>query len=102
MPVRESGNGKAGSTGPYTNEQFCDLFPGRSQPAESPARPVPVFQFVEGLTDRQAADAVRGRIDWEYGLGLNLSDPGFDYSILSEFRARLIQAAPKLVYLTRC
>ena len=76
----------------YTDEQFCDLFPGRGQPAESPARLalVLVLQFVEGLTDRQAADAVRGRIDWKYALGLELSDPGFDYSILSEFRARLI------------
>lgn len=76
----------------YTDEQFRDLFSERGQPAESPARLalVLVLQFVEGLTDRQAADAVRGRIDWKYALGLELSDPGFDYSVLSEFRARLI------------
>jgi transposase len=49
-----------------------------------------VLQFVEGLTDRQAADAVRGRIDWKYALGLELTDPGFDYSVLSEFRTRLV------------
>jgi transposase len=47
-------------------------------------------QFAEGLSDRQAADAVRARIDWKYALSLELDDPGFDYSILSEFRARLI------------
>ena len=72
----------------YTDEQFSDLFPERGQPAESPARLalVTVLQFAEGLTDRQAADAVRGRIDWKYALGLELSDPGFDYSVLSEFR----------------
>jgi len=76
----------------YSDEQFRDLFPERGQPAESPAllALVIVLQFVEGLTDRQAADAVRGRIDWKYALGLELSDPGFDYSILSEFRARLV------------
>jgi transposase len=49
-----------------------------------------VLQFVENLSDRQAAEAVRGRLDWKYLLGLELTDPGFDASVLSEFRARLI------------
>src|SRR5258708_34177553 len=49
-----------------------------------------VLQYAEGLTDRQAADAVRGRIDWKYALGLPLEAPGFDASILSEFRQRLL------------
>jgi hypothetical protein len=43
-----------------------------------------VLQFVEGLTDRQAADAVRARLDWKYALGLDLSDPGFDASVLTD------------------
>src|SRR5712692_9490825 len=47
-------------------------------------------QFTENLTDRQAADAVRGRLDWKYCLGLALEDEGFDFSVLSEFRARLV------------
>ena len=46
---------------------------------------------MEGLSDRQAADAVRSRIDWKYLLCLELTDPGFDYSVLCEFRARLIE-----------
>lgn len=73
----------------YVDEQFQDLFPGRGQPAMSHAllALVIVLQFVEGLTDKQAADAVRGRIDWKYALGLDLSDSGFDYSVLSEFRS---------------
>lgn len=76
----------------YSDEQFQDLFPERGQPATSPAllALVIVLQYVEGLTDRQTADAVRGRIDWKYALGLELTDPGFDYSVLSEFRSRLI------------
>lgn len=49
------------------------------------------MQFLENLTDRQAADAVRSRIDWKYLLGLELTDPGFDFSILSEFRDRLLE-----------
>ena len=49
------------------------------------------MQFVENLTDRQAAQAVQARIDWKYALGLELSDPGFDYSVLIEFRSRLIE-----------
>ena len=77
----------------YTDEQFADLFPMRGQPAESPGRLalVTVLQFSEGLSDRQAADAVRSRIDWKYLLGLELSDAGFDYSVLSEFRSRLLK-----------
>ncbi len=49
------------------------------------------MQYVEGLADRQAADAVRGRIDWKYALGLELTDSGFDFFVLSEFRSRLIE-----------
>lgn len=76
----------------YHDQEFTDLFPRRGQPAASPARLalVSVLQFVEGLSDRQAADAVRSRIDWKYSLALELTDPGFDRTVLSEFRARLI------------
>jgi transposase len=76
----------------YRDDQFAALFPTRGQPAASPARLalVLVLQYVEGLSDRQAADAVRGRIDWKYALGLELTDPGFDHTVLSEFRARLV------------
>ena len=73
----------------YHDSQFAALFPTRGQPAASPARLALalVLQYVEGLSDRQAADAVRGRIDWKYALGLELTDPGFDHTVLSEFRA---------------
>jgi len=76
-----------------TDEDFADLFPKEGQPAEAPWRlaVVTVLQFLENLSDRQAADAVRGRIDWKYLLGLDLTDPGFDASVLSEFRSRLIE-----------
>ncbi|SRR5258708_5349886 len=76
----------------YTDEDFQDLFPKDGQPAEAPWRLalVTVMQFVENLSDQQAADAVRGRLDWKYLLGLELTDSGFDASVLSEFRARLI------------
>src|SRR3954467_7681391 len=77
----------------YCDDQFAALFPTRGQPAVSPARLAltSVLQYVEGLSDRQAADAVRGRIDWKYALGLELTDPGFDHTVLSEFRCRLVQ-----------
>ncbi|HEV8192130.1 MAG TPA: IS1182 family transposase [Ktedonobacterales bacterium] len=76
----------------YTDEQFADLFAGRGRPVVPPWRLalVTVMQFAEGLSDRQAAEAVRVRIDWKYALGLELTDAGFDYSVLSEFRARLV------------
>ena len=77
----------------FTDEQFTDLFARQGQPAESPWRLalVVVMQFAENLPDRQAAEAVRSRIDWKYALGLELTDPGFDYSVLCEFRTRLVQ-----------
>lgn len=77
----------------YADEAFQDLYPPVGQAAESPGRLalITVLQFAEGLSDRQAADAVRSRIDWKYLLGLDLEDSGFDYSVLSEFRGRLIE-----------
>jgi transposase len=54
---------------------------------------VTVMPFAEGLSDRQAAEAVRVRIDWKYALGPELGDSGFDYSVLCEFRARLAQGS---------
>jgi transposase len=76
----------------FTDAEFADLFPRRGQPAEAPWRLalVCVMQFAEGLTDRQAAEAVRSRIDWKYALSLELEAPGFDSSVLCEFRARLL------------
>src|SRR5437588_12477699 len=70
----------------YQDEDFAALYPVEGQPAYAPWRLalVTVLQYVEGLTDRQAADAVRERIDWKYALGLELRDPGFDFSVLSE------------------
>jgi transposase len=76
----------------YDNEQFTALFSHTGQPAIAPWRLalVTVMQFAENLTDRQAANAVRARIDWKYVLSLEMQDAGFDYSVLSEFRGRLI------------
>lgn len=76
----------------YSDNDFADLFPTRGQPAFSPWRLalITVMQFAEGLSDRQAAEAVRSRIDWKYALSLELEDSGFDFSILSEFRQRLL------------
>lgn len=76
----------------YQDEWFADLYPHRGQPAYAPWRLalVTVFQFMENLTDRQAADAVRSRLDWKYALSLELTDPGFDHTVLSEFRTRLV------------
>jgi transposase len=77
----------------FTDQQFTSLFSERGQPAFSPWRLalISIMQFVEDLSDRQAADAVRGRIDWKYLLGLELENSGFDYSLLSEFRQRLVE-----------
>jgi transposase len=76
----------------FRDEDFLDLFSEKGQPAESAWRLalVMVMQYAEGLTDRQAADAVKTRIDWKYALSLEITDLGFDFSVLSEFRDRLL------------
>ena len=85
----------------YEDACFASLFPARGQPAAAPWRLmlVTILQFAEDLTDRQAAEAVRSRIDWKYALSLELSDPGFDASVLSEFRGRLLAGGPAQVWL---
>ncbi|MDZ4876545.1 MAG: IS1182 family transposase ISNpu1 [Chroococcidiopsis cubana SAG 39.79] len=83
------------------DEDFSALFSSQGQPGVSPLRLalVTILQYVEGLTDRQAADAVRSRIDWKYLLCLELIDTGFDHTVLSEFRTRLItEHAESLVF----
>jgi transposase len=78
--------------GLFSDEQFVSAFGVRGKPGISSGQLalVTVLQFVENLTDRQAADAVRARIDWKYALGLELSDAGFDHTVLTGFRQRLI------------
>jgi transposase len=76
----------------FTDDLFAGLYPKHGQPAFVPWRLalVTILQFAEGLSDRRAAHAVRSRIDWKYVLRLELTDPGFDASVLSEFRTRLL------------
>jgi len=85
----------------FTDETFAALFPTHGQPAFTPWRLalVTILQFAEGLADRPAADAVRGRIDWQYVLRLELADPGFDASVVSEFRTRLIEGSAESLLL---
>ena len=75
----------------FTDDAFAALFPRRGQPALAPWRLAlaTILQFAEGLSDRQAADAVRARLNGKYVLRLELDDTGFDASVLCEFRGRL-------------
>ncbi len=76
----------------FPDAEFAPAFGTRGRPGWSPGRLalVTVFQMAENLTDRQAAEAVRDKISWKYALGLDLDDEGFDASVLSEFRARVV------------
>ncbi len=87
----------------FQDEDFADLFPKEGQPALPPWRLalVTIIQFREDLSDRQAAEAVRGRIDWKYLLGLELTDAGFDFSVLSEFRGRLLEGGKEAILLDK-
>jgi len=83
------------------DEEFAAAFGIRGRPGWPPSRLalVTVLQRAEKLTDRQAAEAVRTRIDWQYLLGLPLDDPGFDHTVLAEFRARVAEAGLEQVAL---
>lgn len=85
----------------FNDQQFVALFPSHGQPAEAPWRLalVTLLQFAENLSDRRAADAARSRIDWKYLLGLDLADPGFDASVPSEFRSRLVAGGAEALLL---
>ncbi|HRH45517.1 MAG TPA: transposase, partial [Pyrinomonadaceae bacterium] len=88
----------------FEDVDFTELYPRRGQPAFAPWRLalITVMQFLENLSDRQAAEAVRSRIDWKYVLSLDLTDSGFDHSIfLSHFRDRLIESGRQELLLDR-
>jgi transposase len=87
----------------FTDDAFLALFPTHGQPAQPPWQLalVTILQFAEGLSDRQAAHAVRSRIDWKYVLRLELTDPGFDASVLSEFRGRLLAGSAESLLFDR-
>jgi transposase len=76
----------------FPDAAFADAFGQVGKPGWSPGRLalVTVLQKAANLTDRQAADEVRENLAWKYALGLNLEDPGFDHSVLSEFRSRVV------------
>lgn len=87
----------------FSDDDFVELYPDCGQPAYAPWRLalIIILQFAEGLSDRQAAEAVRGRLDWKYLLSLELTDPGFDFSVLSEFRTRLLAGGKEALLLNR-
>jgi transposase len=83
------------------DEDFAAAFGIRGRPGWPPSRLalVTILQRAEKLTDRAAAEAVRTRIDWQYLLGLSLDDPGFDHTVLAEFRAKVAEAGLEQVAL---
>ena len=87
----------------FQDEDFATLFPAWGSPGLPPWRLalVTLMPFRENLADRQAAEAVRARIDWQYLLGLDLTDPGFDFSVLSEFRDRLLAGSAAALLLEK-
>jgi transposase len=79
--------------GLWADEDFASWYPRDGRPGISPAQlaTVSVLQFLLDLSDRDAAEAVRCRIDFKYALGLDLDDPGFHHSVLGDFRDRLLE-----------
>jgi transposase len=77
----------------FADAEFATAFGARGKPGWSPGMlaMITVLQKAEDLTDRQAAEAVRTNLAWKYALGLELTDPGFDHTVLSEFRARVVE-----------
>ena len=87
----------------YYDEDFAELYSLEGQPALHPwhLALVCVMQYIANLSDRGAAEAVAARIDWKYALGLELTDPGFDFSVLSLFRSRLLSGSKEKLLLDK-
>jgi transposase len=93
----------------YDDQFLADLYPLGGRPVEVAPWRLPlvlVMRYIEGLTDRPAADAVRCCMDWKYALSVDLTDPGFDFTLLHDFRCRLLahEAAQRLLdtFLSAC
>jgi transposase len=87
----------------FQDEDCTTCFPQEGHPSLPPWRLalVTIMQFRENLAERQAAEAVRARIDWKYLLGLALTDSGFDFSVLSELRDRLLASGSEELVLDK-
>jgi transposase len=87
MAIRDHLNGL------WSDGDFEEWYPRDGKPGLSPAQlaTVSVLQFLLELSDRQAAESVRNRIDFKYALGMELEDPGFHHSVLADFRERLAE-----------
>jgi transposase len=87
----------------YVDGDFAAVYAVRGAPGISPAQlaMVTVLQFTENLTGRQAADEARGRVDWKYCLGLELTDEGFEFTVLHGFRERLLAGGAERVLFDR-
>ncbi len=86
----------------FPDELFADLFPsGRGRPSvpADVVATVMVLQALEGLSDREAAAALRTNIAWKVAAGLALDDGGIHYSVLTYWRTRLRNsAAPERIF----
>jgi transposase len=87
----------------FQDEDWAAVFPMTGQPGLPPWRLalVTIMQFRANLADRQAAEAVQARIDWQDLLGLALTDPGLDFSVLSAFRDRLLAGSTEEILLEK-
>jgi transposase len=87
----------------YQDEDFAELYSPEGQPDLHHGRLalICVMQYMANLSDRGTAEAVAARIDWKYALGLELTDPGFDFSVLSLFRSRLLSGGKEKLLLDK-
>ncbi len=87
----------------YDDEDFAELYSTEGQPALRPwhLALISVMQYIANLSDRGAVEAIAARIDWKYALGLELSDSGFDSSVLTLFRSRLLNGGKEKLLLDK-
>src|SRR5215468_2977545 len=84
----------------YTDSDVAALVPSRGHAAEAPWRlaVVTIWHLGEQRTDRPAADAVRRRIDWKYGVSWDRQDSGFAHTVApASFAPAWCRAAPNCV-----
>ncbi|MEN8176688.1 MAG: IS1182 family transposase [Pseudomonadota bacterium] len=86
----------------FPDAMFADLFPsrrGRPSVAADVVATVMVLQSLEGLSDRDAVDALRTDLKWKVACGVSLTDEGFHPTVLTLWRNRLrVSAAPERIF----
>lgn len=86
----------------FSESAFLHLYPshtGRPSLAPSLVASVMVLQSLEGLSDREAIEALRANLYWKLACGVPLDHEGFSHNVLVLWRNRIRESErPSLIF----